>query len=80
VTSTAPVNPNAPPPIPQAGSTAYIAADSRLPILLQTDEGFTVYQWMQPPTAPLTLPASIQSYVSNVQARVQAAAAPAAIP
>jgi len=80
VTSTAPVNPNAPLPIPQTGSTAYIASDSRLPILLQTDDGFTVYQWDQPPSSPLSLPAAIQQSINTFQTRTQAAAAPAAIP
>jgi hypothetical protein len=78
VAANAPVNPN--PPIPQSGSTAYIAADSRLPVLLQTDGGFTMYQWEQPPSSPLTLPAAIQDALGSIQARVQREAAPPAIP
>jgi hypothetical protein len=69
-----------PPLIPQTGSTAFIAADSRLPILLQTDIEFTVYQWEQPPSTALTLPVSMQSFINTMQTRYQQAVAPPAIP
>ena len=62
------------------GMTAYIAADSRLPILLQTDDGATVYQWEQPPQAPLQVPESMLNFINMQQERKQQAAAPPAAP
>jgi len=76
----APLSPGAPVPIPQTGSTAFIAADSRLPVLLQTDDGTILYQWEQPPTSPLTIPPGMQDFINTMQVRKQAAAAPPAAP
>lgn len=63
--------------IPKKGSTAYIAADSRLPVLLVTDGAITFYQFETPPNAPLALPPDVQSAIDNLTSRLrQAAAAP----
>ncbi len=68
------------PVIPPAGNTAYIAADSRLPILLQVDNVTTCYQWMQPPTVQLAPPPEIQAALDQARARLDVAARPPAAP
>lgn len=64
----------------QTGSTAYISLQGRLPIMLVTDTGFTLYQWQQAPTTPLTLPPNVKAATDRIQATITQAAAPPAIP
>ena len=72
-------DPNAPPPVPKTGRTAYIAADSRLPVLLQVDGVTTFYQFEAPPATPLSLPPNVQVAIDMIHAQDQRAAiAPAA--
>jgi hypothetical protein len=66
--------------IPPIGRTAYIAAEGRLPVLLQVDNVTTSYQWMQPPTAPLTPPPAVQAALDQARARLDVAAKPPAAP
>jgi hypothetical protein len=69
-------NPGAPAAIPKGGSTAYIAADSRLPVLLVADGAVTFYQFETPPATPLMLPPDVQSAFDHLTSVLRQAAAP----
>lgn len=73
---TATSNPSAPAAIPKKGNTAYIAADSRLPVLIVDNGAITFYQFEAPPSTPLALPPNIQSAFDTVMTRLRQAAAP----
>jgi hypothetical protein len=68
-------------PSTAGGNTAYIAADTRLPVLLQADDGTaTLYQMEAPPSTPLAIPPNVQASFDILQARFQRAAAVPAAP
>ena len=73
---TAPTKLGAPASIPKAGSTAYIAADSRLPVLLIANGSITFYQFETSPATPLVLPPNVQSALDNLTFLLRQAAAP----
>jgi len=62
---------NAAPTLPQGGSTAYIAADSRQPVLLVADGVTSLYQFEPTPASPLTLPPSVAAAIQAVQANIE---------
>jgi hypothetical protein len=61
------------------GTTAYIALDSRLPVMLKEPDKTTLYEFKQPPTAMLTLPPDVAAAFAGVQSTIShLSAAPAA--
>ncbi len=76
LSGTAAPNPGAPVAIPKGGSTAYIAADSRLPVLLVADGSMKFFQFEAPPSTPLVLPPNVEAALDNITMRLRQAAAP----
>jgi hypothetical protein len=60
---------------PKGGNAAYIASDSRLPVLLQVDGVTSFYQFRPPPSGMLSPPPAVQEVIQQWQQRVQAASA-----
>jgi hypothetical protein len=64
---------------PQSGSTAYIAEEGRLPVLLIVGPTVTFYQFRATPSA-LALPPAVADAFAQQEARLRQLSAPAAAP